>query len=104
VFVSAGIAEAVGERAQYIKNKAMDDDFYTNLIINYLRKYQRGRKSDFINLLSNKLSDVLNAKQKENKVRNILTKMRQDDIIKRADGNQRTGFWVLTIDYRNITS
>jgi ATP-dependent DNA helicase RecG len=104
VFVSAGIAEAVGERAQYIKNKAMDDDYYTNLVINYLRKYQRGKKSDFVKLLSSKLSDVLDMKQKENKVRNILTKMRQDGIIERVDGNQRTGFWVLTIDYRTRTS
>ncbi|MDR1157593.1 MAG: putative DNA binding domain-containing protein [Oscillospiraceae bacterium] len=101
VFVSAGIADIVNERAQYIKNKAMDDDYYTQLIINYLCQYQRGRKSDFIKLLFSKLSDVLDAKQKENKVRNILTNMRQGGIIERADGNQRTGYWVLTIDYKN---
>ncbi|MDR1657932.1 MAG: hypothetical protein LBT47_10340 [Deltaproteobacteria bacterium] len=101
VFVSAGIADIVDERAQYIKNRAMDDDYYTQLIINYLRQYQRGRKSDFVNLLSSKLSDVLDEKQKENKVRNLLTNMRQDGIIERADGNQRTGYWVLTIDYKN---
>ncbi|MDR2670731.1 MAG: transcriptional regulator, partial [Oscillospiraceae bacterium] len=101
VFVSAGIADIVDERAQYIKNKALDDDYYTQLIINYLRQYRWGRKSDFVKLLSSKLSDVLDAKQKENKVRNILTNMRQNGIIERVDGNQRTGYWVLTIDYKN---
>ncbi|MDR1320062.1 MAG: hypothetical protein LBK56_01355 [Gracilibacteraceae bacterium] len=99
--MSAGIADIVDDRAQYIKNKALDDDYYTQLIINYLRQYQRGRKSDFVKLLSSKLSDVLDAKQKENKVRNILTNMRQDGIIERTAGNQRTGYWVLTIDYKN---
>ncbi|MDR1204266.1 MAG: putative DNA binding domain-containing protein [Peptococcaceae bacterium] len=104
VFVSAGIADIVDERAQYIKNKAMDDDYYMQLIISYLRQYHHGKKSDFVKLLSNKLSDVLDEKQKENKVRNILTSMRQDGIIERVDGNQRTGFWVLTIDYKNPTN
>jgi hypothetical protein len=60
-----------------------------------------GRKSDFVKLLSSKLSDVLDTKQKENKVRNILNNMRQDGIIERAGGNRRIGYWVLTIDYRN---
>jgi ATP-dependent DNA helicase RecG len=101
VFVSAGIADIVDERAQYIKNKAMDDNYYMQLIISYLRQYQRGKKGDFVKLLSSKLSDVLDAKQKANKVRNILTSMRQDGILERADGNQRTGFWVLANDYKN---
>jgi ATP-dependent DNA helicase RecG len=101
VFVSAGIADIVDKRAQYIKNKAMDDDYYAQLIINYLRQYQQGKKIDFVKLLSSKLSDVLDAKQKENKVRNILNSMRRDGVIERADGNQRTGYWVLTIDYKN---
>jgi ATP-dependent DNA helicase RecG len=101
VFVSAGIADIVDERAQYIKNRAMDDNYYTQLVINYLRKYRQGRKGDFVELLSNKLSDVLDTKQKVSKVRNILACMKKDGIIKRAGGNQRTGYWVLTNGYKD---
>jgi ATP-dependent DNA helicase RecG len=101
VFVSAWVADIVGERAQYIKNKAMDDDYYTQLIINYLKQYKKGKRNDFVELLTDKLSDVLDQKQKENKIRNILAKMKRDGIIERDGGNQRTGFWKLSIDYKN---
>jgi ATP-dependent DNA helicase RecG len=99
VFVSADIADIVGERGQYIKNKAMEDSFYAQLVIRYLRQYKKGKKGDFVDLLSNKLSDVLDQNQKENKIRNILMRMRKNGIIKRTDGNQRTGYWELTNEY-----
>jgi ATP-dependent DNA helicase RecG len=66
---TAWVADIVGERAQYIKNKAMDNDYYTRLIINYLKQYKKGKRNDFVELLTDKLSDVLDQKQKENKIR-----------------------------------
>jgi len=96
VYVSASIAEIIDERAQYTKNKAMDDKYYMDLIINYLKQFGSGTKADFIRLLGDKLSDVLDDKQKIDKVRNLLTSMKNKKIIKYADGNKRTGVWVLT--------
>ena len=52
-------------------------------------------KDDFVRLLHDKLSDVLDDKQKESKVKYILTSMREKNIIERKDGNHRTGVWVL---------
>jgi predicted HTH transcriptional regulator len=76
-----------------------DYRYNAQLIINYLKLYKKGKKSDFVELLKGKLSDILDQEQKENKIRNILAKMKQDGIIERAGGNRRTGFWILTIDY-----
>jgi len=95
VYVSAKIADVVDERAQYIKNKGQNDQFYKQMIIEYLKKWGNGTKSDFIELLNNKLPDILDKKQKESKIKYFLTSMRQNGIIERMEGNQRTGAWTL---------
>ena len=95
VYISLGIADVIDARAQYTKNKAMDDKYYRDLIVNYLEQFESGTKADFIKLLKDKLSDVLDDKQKESKVKNCLTSMRKNGIIKHKNGNPRTGVWVL---------
>jgi hypothetical protein len=46
-------------------------------------------------LLGSKLSDVLDDKQKDTKVKNLLASMKKKEIIDHANGNKRTGVWVL---------
>ena len=46
-------------------------------------------------LLNDKLPDSLDDKQKENKVKNILKKMRANGIIELDNENKRWGNWVL---------
>ncbi|MCL2323324.1 MAG: transcriptional regulator [Oscillospiraceae bacterium] len=95
VYVSATIAEIIGEQAQYTKNKAMDDQYYMDLIINYLQQFKNGTKADFVKLLGDKLSDVLDNKQKGNKVRYLLEIMHKKGMIERTSDNRRTGSWQL---------
>jgi len=96
VYISANVADLINERAQYIKNKAMDNKYYMDLIISYLQQYGSGTKADFMLLLSDKLSDVLDDKQKESKVKNILTSMRSSGVIERTTLNKQLGAWKLT--------
>jgi ATP-dependent DNA helicase RecG len=95
VFVSAMISEIIDERAQYTKNKAMDDKYYMDLIIQYLRQWGKGSKGDFIKLLKDKLPDMLDDKQKDNKVRYYLMLMHKDSLIERTTENKRTSEWRL---------
>jgi ATP-dependent DNA helicase RecG len=46
-------------------------------------------------LLGDKLSDVLDDKQKESKVKNLLTSLRRSEVIEHKNGNHRKGVWVL---------
>lgn len=46
------------------------------LIIKYLTKFGKAKKIDFEKLLLDKLPDVLDEKQKKNKIKNILQKLR----------------------------
>lgn len=43
--------------------------------------YRLGRLADFDKMLTNKLPQVLNDKQRKNKVRNLLQKMRRDGLV-----------------------
>ena len=74
----------------------MDDKYYKDLIIHYLQQFGSGTKADFIKLLGDKLSDVLDEKQKDRKVNNLLTSMSRNRLIVYDDKNKRTGAWVLT--------
>jgi len=95
VYVSALVAEMIDERVQYTKNKAMDDKYYMDMIVQYLRQWEKGKKRDFLNLLSDKFPDILDASQKENKIKYYLKVLRKKEIIDYVNGNPRTGVWVL---------
>lgn len=95
VYISAKIAESIDEKAQYVKNKAFDEEAYRKWIISYLENFGKGKKKDFIKLLEDKLPDYLNDKQKESKVRNLLKKMKHEEIITTDSGNKRLANWVL---------
>jgi ATP-dependent DNA helicase RecG len=92
VYVSAHVAEIIDEKARYIKNKGFDDDFYKQMIIEYLTQFGNGKKKDFMGLL---LSDTLSDKQKEYKVKNLLKSLRGDGVICLDSDNPRTASWVL---------
>ena len=98
VYISLNIAEIVDGRAQYTKNKAMDDQYYRDLILNYLQHFGSGTKADIVKLLSSKFSDVLDEKQKADKARNLLMSMSRKGLIKYTGKSQRTGSWELAND------
>ena len=94
VYLSAkivGAARQVGLKTTYVKNRSFDDDYFMDMIINYIKKFHQASRHDIDVLIIDKLSDVLTDKQKKSKVGNILTKMRMKGII-RIDVKKK---WVL---------
>lgn len=100
VYISAKVAAIVGEKEQYTKNKALDDKFYKEFIVSHLQDFQTCTKSEFMKLLGDKLSDTLNEKQKENKIRYILSSLHASGVIERTSDNRRTGAWQLAKNKR----
>ena len=78
------------------EHKSLDDSSCKQLIIDYLLKQVEGTKADFEKLLSDKLSDNLDEKQKDNKVRSLIRTMQRNKLIERTTNNKRTGAWRLT--------
>lgn len=79
--ISAQVAHHSGERAQYIRNRAFDDQHYKQMIIEYLERFEIAKRVDINCLLLDKLPDVLNQKQKENKIKNLLQALRKEGLI-----------------------
>ena len=80
-YVSAKVAKVTGDKADYIKNKAFDNEHYRNLIIEYLKKFEPATRSDIETLLLDKLPQNLTEDQKKNKVKNMLQYMRNKNLI-----------------------
>ena len=75
-----------------------DDVHYKELILTYLKKYGKASKKEIEGLLVDKLSDVLNDKQKRNKVQNLLSAMAGKDGTIRSVGAGRRWHWELVLD------
>ncbi len=95
IFVSAVIAEKVDEKSSYIKNKGFDSEYYQELVVKYLGQYESATRADLNRLLFSKLPDVLDDKQKADRVKNLLQEMRKSGIIDTDSSNRRLSKWIL---------
>lgn len=92
--ISASVAAATGHKADYIRTRRQDDEYYRKLIVDYIRQWSQATTKEIRDLLTPKLPDNLDASQKDNKVRNLLTVLRQDEKIRNV-GSRRYPRWVL---------
>ena len=81
LLVSAGVAKATANEADYIRTRAQDDAFYAKLLTDYLEKFGQANRVEINKLLIDKLSDALDSNQKYNKISNLLTKLRRRGVI-----------------------
>ncbi len=79
--IAASIASVTGEKGDYIKKRGIDDEYCQKIILDYLNKFGEGKKTDFEGILLAKLPDVLDEKQKQNKIKNNLQKLRKQGLI-----------------------
>ena len=56
-----------------MRNKAFDDEYYKDLIVNFLSQYETATRPEIDKLLLDKLSDVLTGTQKKRKIAYVLT-------------------------------
>ncbi len=94
LFVSFKVADTVGQKADYIRNKGLDDDICKQLIVKALEKMGEGSKQDLMEILEKALPEVLSEDQKSKKVSNLLQAMKKDGLIA-ARGTNRYAKWYL---------
>ena len=95
LFLSAEVAKTVEGEAQYIRNRAFDDKYYQDMIVDYLKEFGMGQKKDFRKLLMDKFPDILTIEQKERKILTLLTALKRQGKIDTDSDNPRTCHWVL---------
>ena len=84
--VAGSIAAATDTVDEYLHHRAFDDQYFCDLIVEFLRARGEGRRADFERLLQGKLSDLLSAQQKKNKIKNLLQKLRRAGVIASEGG------------------
>lgn len=72
----------VGLKASYIKNRSFDDEYFKNLILNYIREYGKANRADLLALIFNKLPDILNDKQRYDKITTLLSSLKRKKMIR----------------------
>lgn len=89
VHVSAKVAAATANKAEYIRTRAQDDEHYARLICDYLAKFGKADRAELDQLLTEKLSDALSGEQKRDKIGNLLTKLRRQERIFNAGSRSK---------------
>ncbi len=93
-YISAKVAQKIGQKASYTKNRPFDTRYYLDFIEKAIREHGHIERHDVDELLWNKLPDWMNDKQKKIKINNLLSELRSKNRI-RNEGNDRKPKWVL---------
>ena len=95
LYLSADVAQSISEEAQYIKNKGFDDQYYRDMIIDYLRKFGQAKRKNIKELLWDKLPGVLTDSQKNRKILTLLTALKRAKKITTDSDNKKKCHWIL---------
>lgn len=94
IFVSFKVANIVGQKAVYVRNRGLDDDICKQLIVKSLESMGEASKQEIMEVLEKALPEVLNEEQKSKKVSNLLQAMKKEGVVE-AEGKTRHAKWVL---------
>ncbi|MDO5392423.1 MAG: putative DNA binding domain-containing protein [Eubacteriales bacterium] len=94
IFVSFKVADIVGQKAAYVRNKGLDDDICKQLIVKALESMGEARKKDLMEVLEKALPEVLSEEQKSKKVSNLLQALKKDGIIEVSGVNRYSKWYV----------
>lgn len=78
IYISANIAALTNKQVDYIDNKGLEDSFYKELILQYIKEFKFASRQQINDLIKPKLSNLLTPEQQNNKVRSLLAKLRDE--------------------------
>lgn len=92
--ISEQIAMQTGQLDSYLNTRGFDNAFYTKMVFEFIDKNKGGTSKGAIKkLLWSKLPDVLNEKQKLNRVSNIIQQLRRENQIINQ-GSDSNPIWI----------
>jgi len=86
LIVAKEIAQITDQKAQYTRNKGMNDQYYRDFIEKAIDDHKSMSRKDIVELLWDKLPEVLDDKKKNAKIANLLTALRKAGKIKIGKG------------------
>jgi len=94
LFVSYKVANIVGQKTDYVRNKGLSNDVYKQIIINALKTMKDASVSELKEVLIGALPAIFDEKQQSKKVSNILQSMKRDGTAD-VDGTGHSARWFL---------
>lgn len=94
IYVSSLIAKLINQEKEYIDIRGLDNKYYKDYILTYIEKFGKTTRKEINNLIYSKLPINMNEKSKSNRVRYILTSLRNEDKIEN-EGTDVKPIWIL---------
>ena len=88
LYIAKTIAGKMGKKAEYTRNKGLDENFYMEMIIKLIDQHKKVSRNDVDELLLAKLPEALNEKQKLTKIGHILSKLKKQGKIELGEKKQ----------------
>lgn len=93
LIVAGRLAAVAGQKAEHIRNRGFDGQYYRDMIVALVRAHQPVSREDIDRLLLDKLPEVLTPAQKAAKVHNLISSL-SGKLIRNA-GTRQVPQWVL---------
>ena len=93
--ISAVVAEATGQQAEYMRKKELPGSRYRAMLIDYIGKFNGLTRKQINDYMIPEIRGELSIEEKTRKITNLLTYLRQKCEIKNI-GTDRKPLWVLT--------
>lgn len=75
LFISAAVAQTLGEKAEYSKNKGFDKQYYLDLILKAISEHGSMTRVEIDSLLWKKLPDYMDDAKKKVKINNLINEL-----------------------------
>ena len=94
IYISSNIAKITNQEKEYIEITGLDNKYYKDYILTYIKKFGKATREEINNLIYPKLPINLDEKQKNNRVRTIITSLKNDNKIKNI-GSDAKPYWII---------
>jgi ATP-dependent DNA helicase RecG len=92
-YVARSVADLTDKRAEYTKNRALDKQYYLDLICAAIDQHESVSRKDLDELLWSKLPEWMTDDQRKNKIGNLIRELRASEKI-RNEGSAKRPKWV----------
>ena len=82
LYIAKSVASNIGKKADYTKNKGLDDEYYRDLLAKFIKQHKKVNRKEVDELLIEKLPDALTPKQKTTKIGHILSALKKKELIR----------------------
>ncbi len=94
IYISSDIAKITNKEKDYMDNKGLDNAYYKDYILAYIEKFGKASREEINNLIYPKLPINMSEKNKNNRVRYIISQLKKEDKIEN-EGSLTKSSWII---------